>query len=77
MAYDVNKDKVVSEKSVTVGDAILLVGVYCYNDGDKKLGEYRQITKKDNTVIKTSMGRKTIEEMRALGPLYTEMCGLM
>lgn len=73
MAFDITKQKVFAEKSVTVGDITLVAGIYCYNDGEIKYGEQRKFIRASGKEAISAIGRKTLVEMKALAPLTVEM----
>ena len=66
MAYDKELDKNLYEKSVTIGESVLTVSVFQYNEGAKKL-QLSRATAEDNKF--TKLGRMTLEEVNAVLPL--------
>ena len=72
MAYEQQKDKKISEKRITVGEAVIICGLYRYNDGPVKYGEIRVIQRGGKDTY-APIGRKTPEEVNATIPEMRRM----
>ena len=72
MAYEQAKDRKLSEEKVTVGDIVIICGLYQYDNGPVKYGETRVIKRGGKDTF-APIGRKTIEEMKAIAPAMVKL----
>ena len=74
MAYDKELDKTIWEKAKQTGDQELIVGIYSYNDGEKKIGFRRKFltTRGDWDSGFRRIGRLTLEEAKTINDIFQE-----
>jgi hypothetical protein len=73
MAYDKSKDKKLWEKEVAISIATsIIVGIYSYDGGEKKLGLSRMYATGDGNPKFQSIGRMTRTEIELLLPVIKE-----
>lgn len=69
MAFDKNLDKELFSETADFETTRIHVGVYSYNDGDKKLQLSRENMNADGEWSFAKLGRMTLEEVEKVLPL--------
>ncbi len=69
MAFDKNLDKEIFSETITFETTKIKVGVYSYNDGDKKLQISRENMNQDGQWSFSKLGRMFKDEVEAVEPL--------
>ena len=77
MAYDSSLDEKVFAKSWEGAGSRLVVGVYSYNKGVKKLQISRELLAEEGRSSFAKLGRLTKEELEAILPLLREALDAM
>ncbi len=72
MAYDSSLDKQLFSKSWESAASTLIVGVYSYNNGPKKVQISRELKSEDGRPGFAKLGRLTKEELQAILPFLEE-----
>ncbi len=72
MAYDGRLDKQLFVKSWEAQGSTILVGVYSYNNGPKKVQISRELKAEDGKPGFAKLGRLTKEELQGVLPLLQE-----
>jgi len=73
MPYDPNLDKMLASEEAEFETTKITVGVYSYNDGEKKLQLSRQNRNKDGEWSFAKLGRMTKEEVVKVLPLISKV----
>lgn len=68
MAFDKNLDKQIFEEEVEIGNNIIKVGVYSYNEGPKKMQLIRQNKTQEGELRFAKLGRLSKEEAEKVMP---------
>lgn len=69
MAFDKNLDKEIFSETATFETSKIKVGVYSYNDGEKKLQISRENMNQDGEWSFSKLGRMFKDEVEAVAPL--------
>ena len=69
MAFDKNLDKEIFSETATFETSKIKVGVYSYNDGEKKLQISRENMNQDGEWSFSKLGRMFKDEVEAVVPL--------
>ena len=77
MAYDSSLDQQVFAKTWQGQGSRLIVGVYSYNNGPKKLQISRELSTEDGKPSFAKLGRLTKEELQGIVPLIQEALSAM
>jgi hypothetical protein len=77
MAYDSSLDEKVFSKSWDGNGSRLIVGVYSYNKGAKKVQISRELMAEEGRSSFAKLGRLTREELEAILPLLREALNAM
>ena len=72
MAYDSSLDEKIFSKSWEGNGSRLIVGVYAYNKGVKKVQISRELTAEEGKSSFAKLGRMTKEELEAILPFLKE-----
>lgn len=77
MAFDKILNKEIAKKDIDFENSIITVGVYSYNEGEKKLGLSRQNKKEDGSLVFSKLGRLTktevVKVIEAMGEMLPHM----
>ncbi len=68
MAFDKELDKQIYEEEIEMGNNIIKVGVYSYNEGPKKMQLIRQSKTQEGELRFAKLGRLTKEEAEKVIP---------
>jgi len=77
MPYDPNLDECIASKSLENEMGKIVVSVYAYNQGQKKMQLSRENKDKQGNLRFAKLGRMTKEEIEGLLPLINEIKGQM
>ena len=77
MPYDSSLDQQVFAKTWQGQGSRLIVGVYSYNNGPKKLQISRELSTEDGKPGFAKLGRLTKEELQGIVPLIQEALAAM
>ena len=77
MAYDSSLDQQVFAKTWNGQGSRLIVGVYSYNNGPKKLQISRELLSDDGKPSFAKLGRLTKDELQGILPLIQEALSAM
>ena len=77
MPYDSSLDQQVFAKTWQGQGSRLIVGVYSYNNGPKKLQISRELSTEDGKPGFAKLGRLTKEELQGIVPLIQEALSAM
>ena len=77
MPYDSSLDQQVFAKAWQGQGSRLIVGVYSYNNGPKKLQISRELSTEDGKPGFAKLGRLTKEELQGIVPLIQEALAAM
>ena len=69
MAFDKNLDKELFSETISFETTRIKVGVYSYNDGEKKLQISRENMNQDGQWSFSKLGRMFKDEVEAVAPL--------
>ena len=69
MAFDKNLDKELFSETISFETTRIKVGVYSYNDGEKKLQISRENMNQDGEWSFSKLGRMFKDEVEAVAPL--------
>ena len=69
MAFDKNLDKELFSETVEMETSRIKVGVYSYNDGEKKLQLSRENRNQDGELTFSKLGRMFKDEVEAVIPI--------
>ena len=75
MPYDASLDQEVFAKTWESDSTRLIVGVYSYNNGQKKVQIRREIKGESDRPSFAKLGRLTKEELQGIMPLLQECVG--
>ncbi len=77
MAYESKLDEKIFSKAINSERGRIVVGVYSYNNGPKRLQINREVERKDGTLIFAKLGRLSKKEVEELLPILEEALSLM
>ena len=77
MAYDSSLDQQVFAKTWNGQGSRLIVGIYSYNNGPKKLQISRELLSDDGKPSFAKLGRLTKDELQGILPLIQEALSAM
>ncbi len=77
MPYESDLDKKLFSKSLESENGKIVVSVYSYKDGPKKLQITREVKRQDGNVIFAKLGRLSKEELEGVLPLIKEAMAMM
>ena len=70
--FDKSLDKEIFAKKLDLDSTVITVGVYSYNEGDKKLQISRENRNMEGQLSFSKLGRLTKDEAEGILPLFTE-----
>jgi len=77
MAYDSSLDEQLFSKPFETDTSKILVSVYSYNNGPKKLQMIREFKDRDGNFAVAKLGRLSKEELKGILPLIQEALAIM
>ena len=77
MPYDSKLDKQLFSKSLDTDNGRIIVSVYSYNNGPKKLQLVREVKNKEGKSNFIKIGRLSKEELQGVLPLIQEAVAIM
>jgi len=77
MPYDPNMDECVVSKSLETEMGRIVISIYSYNQGQKKMQLSRENKDKQGNLRFAKLGRMTKEEIEGVLPLINEIKGQM
>jgi hypothetical protein len=77
MAFDPNLDQKIFAETIEFEGSNIIVGVYSYNEGTKKLQLSRERVNADGKTSFAKLGRMTKEEAEKILPIINKAIGSM
>lgn len=77
MPYDSSLDEQLFSKSWESENGKIVVGIYSYNNGPKKLQIIREIKGRDGNFAFAKLGRLSKEELQSILPIIQEALTIM
>ena len=77
MPYDSSLDEQLFSKSWESENGKIVVSIYSYNNGPKKLQVIREIKGRDGNFVFAKLGRLSKEELQSILPIIQEAVAIM